>query len=162
LLEQRIVHGNAYEALRVNVDYVPNIAVLSFGYRGWDRRYGELVEQSVSLTWTQCALGGRRPWFRCPTCCRRVALLYSSGGLFGCRHCYGLAYASQNENPWLRNIRRTRKIRRRLGGGFSFAEPLPKKPRGMHWKTYLRLRAAAGEPYPIGDLLAALRQNGRS
>jgi hypothetical protein len=120
---------------------VPNVAVLSFGYRGRDRRYGQLVEQSVSLTWTQCALGGRRPWFLCPTCSRRVALLYSSGGWFACRHCRGLAYASQSETPTLRWIRRTRKIRMRLGGGFSFAEPFPEKPRGMHASTYWRLRA---------------------
>jgi hypothetical protein len=33
----------------------------------------------------------------------------------------------------------------RLGAGFSFAEPFPKKPAGMHWRTYQRMRAAAGE-----------------
>jgi hypothetical protein len=32
----------------------------------------------------------------------------------------------------------------RLGAGFSFAEPIPEKPRGMHWRTYLRMRTAAG------------------
>jgi hypothetical protein len=32
----------------------------------------------------------------------------------------------------------------RLGAGFSFSEPFPEKPRGMHWRTYLRMRAAAG------------------
>jgi hypothetical protein len=30
-------------------------------------------------------------------CGRRIALLYSGGGPFACRHCYRLAYASQNE-----------------------------------------------------------------
>jgi hypothetical protein len=33
-----------------------------------------------------------------------------------CRHCRSLAYSSQNENPWLRNLRWVRKIRI-LGGG---------------------------------------------
>jgi hypothetical protein len=33
----------------------------------------------------------------------------------------------------------------RLGVGFSFAEPFPEKPPGMHWRTYLRMRVAAGE-----------------
>ena len=32
-----------------------------------------------------------------------------------------------------------------LGGGFSFSEKFPEKPRGMHWRTYLRMRAAAGK-----------------
>jgi hypothetical protein len=33
----------------------------------------------------------------------------------------------------------------RLGADFSFAEPFPEKPPGMHWRTYLRMRLAAGE-----------------
>jgi hypothetical protein len=53
--------------------------------------------------------------------------------------------AFQNETPFLRSIRRARKIRMRLGAGFSFAEPFPEKPSGMHRRTYLRMRAAAGE-----------------
>jgi hypothetical protein len=134
LLEQRFLYGDAYEAMRVDVHCAFNLARLTF----------RSVEQSVSLTWTPCALGGRRPWFLCPTCSRRVALLYSSGGLFACRHCFGLAYACQQENPTLRAIRRVRKDRMRLGGGFSFAGPFPERPRGMHARTYRRLRAMAG------------------
>ena len=71
--------------------------------------------------------------------------LYSAGELFACRHCHQLAYTSQNQTPFLRSIRRARKIRMRLGGGFSFAEGFPDKPSGMHWRTYLRMRMAAGE-----------------
>jgi hypothetical protein len=70
--------------------------------------------------------------------------LYSTGGIFACRHCHDLSYQSQNETPTLRSIRRVRKIRMRLGAGFSFAGPFPDKPPGMHWKTYRRLRAAFG------------------
>jgi hypothetical protein len=103
-----------------------------------------LADQNVSLAWTRCTLGGRRPWFRC-RCNRRVALLYYSGGSISCRHCHGLAYQCQSETPRLRSIRSARKIRMRLGAGFSFAEPFPEKPRGMHGSTYLRMRAAAGE-----------------
>ena len=76
---------------------------------------------------------------------RRVAILYSGGELFACRHCYRLAYESQNETPYLHSIRRVRKIRMRLGAGFSFAEPFPDKPPAMHWRTYLHMRATADE-----------------
>jgi hypothetical protein len=38
-----------------------------------------------------------------------------------------------------------------LGGGFSFAEPFPDKPPGMHWQTYLRMRVAAGESIALYD-----------
>jgi hypothetical protein len=103
-----------------------------------------VFEQNVSLTWTDCTLGGRRPWFRC-RCDRRVALLHYSQGSFACRRCQGLAYQCQSETPRLRHIRRARKIRMRLGGGFSFSERFPEKPRGMHWRTYMRMRAAAGQ-----------------
>jgi hypothetical protein len=85
-----------------------------------------------------CALGGRRPWFRCEAsrngrCCgRRAAILYSRGGIFACRPCQRLSYECQAETPRLRKIRRARKIRMSLGAGFSFAEPFPDKPPGMH------------------------------
>jgi hypothetical protein len=48
-------------------------------------------------------------------------------GFFACRHCHGLAYACQAETPTLRSIRRARKMRMRLGAGFSFAEPIREK-----------------------------------
>jgi hypothetical protein len=130
---------------------------LMFRSRSWQHEYGSTITQRIPITWTPCTLGGRRPWFRCEAysngryCGRRVALLYSAGGFFACRHCHGLAYDSQNETPYLRRIRRARKIRMRLGTGFSFAEPFPDKPRGMHWLTYLRMRLAAGESIAIYD-----------
>ncbi|MGL5095015.1 MAG: hypothetical protein ACRDD1_05480, partial [Planctomycetia bacterium] len=47
------------------------------------------TEYPVRLDWTPCTLGGRRPWFRCPACNRRTAILYS-GSVFQCRKCLGL------------------------------------------------------------------------
>jgi hypothetical protein len=142
--------------------------LLMFRSRNFRGEYGSNITQSVPIRWTPCAFGGSRPWFRCEAhssgrCCgRRVAILYSAGRSFACRHCHELTYASQAETPLLRSIRRVRKIRMRLGAGFSFAGPFPTKPPRMHWRTYLRLRAAAGERYPVGDLLLALRRNGRA
>jgi hypothetical protein len=48
----------------------------------------------------------------------------------------GLAYQSQSENLQERSMRRSRKIRMRLGGGPSLLDPFPEKPRGMHRLTY--------------------------
>ena len=105
------------------------------------------TEQRVPILWTACHFGGRRPWFRCTVysngqyCGRRVAVLYAAGDLFACRHCYGSGYASQQESPQSRFIRRSRNIRMRLGGSPDLLQPFPKRPRGMHQRTYMRLRA---------------------
>jgi hypothetical protein len=101
---------------------------------------GEPVRWSVKVLWTPCNYGGRRPWWQCPSCARRVAVLYAAGRYFACRHCYGLCHASQKENAGDRALRAAWKIRRRLGqeeGGHM--EPPPDKPKGMHWETYSRL-----------------------
>jgi hypothetical protein len=104
------------------------------------------VEQRVPITWTACHLGGRRPWFVCSVysggryCGRRVALLYAAGELFACRRCYGLAYASQQEPLRNRGLGKAQKIRTRFGGSPNMREAFPDKPKGMHWRTYERLR----------------------
>jgi hypothetical protein len=54
-----------------------------------------------------------------------------------------LAYESQQGSPALRSLSRSLKIRVRLGGSPDPLGPFPEKLRGMHWRTYLRLRARA-------------------
>jgi len=110
------------------------------------------VREVVPLDWTPCHYGGKRAWFLCPgkpgaPCGRRVAVLYDGGRLFLCRHCYDLRYQSQREREPDRARERAQAIRRRLGGSASLFEPFPEKPKGMHWRTYerLRRRALAGE-----------------
>lgn len=91
----------------------------------------------VAITWTECHFGGQRPWFLCPTCGRRVAKLYWSH-VFHCRRCLDLAYESQRESDWAAACSRAQRIKKRLGGSANMLEPFPEKPKGMHWKTYLR------------------------
>jgi hypothetical protein len=52
--------------------------------------------QTVHLTLSLSPRGGKRLWFICPTCRRRVGVLYHKNGLpFRCRTCCKLAYPSQ-------------------------------------------------------------------
>jgi hypothetical protein len=121
--------------------------VLSYRYCCSGSKEWKSIQQRVPISSTACHLGGQRPWFICPVycndryCSRRVAVLYGPGDLFACRHCYGLSYSSQHETPRSRAIRRSRKIRMWLGGSPDLLQPFPKRPRGMHQRTYMHLRA---------------------
>lgn len=120
-----------------------------------DRIILEYQYESVSRDWrhmgypvimcmTDCHLGGQRVWLRCPArgCARRVALLYlGSSGIFACRKCYDLAYASQREVGYDRSARRANKIRDRLGWEPGILNGEGNKPKGMHWRTFERLYA---------------------
>ena len=94
----------------------------------------------VHLDWTAAPVGGKRPWFQCPAegCGRRVAILYG-GGIFACRHCYRLTYASQREVDYYRMVRRADKLRDKLGWEPGFLNPPGEKPKGMHGRTFERL-----------------------
>jgi hypothetical protein len=106
------------------------------------RSTGEVIDQWVHLQSTPCRFGGVRQWFTCPSCSKRVAVLYGSGKYFACRSCCGLGYASQKEGAGDRSIRQADKIRKRLGWVAGIAHGEGGKPKGMHWATYQRLRAA--------------------
>ena len=58
-------------------------------------------DYEVSLLTTPCNLGGVRYWFGCPSCGRRVGVLYLAPGdvYFRCRHCNNLSYYSRNRCP---------------------------------------------------------------
>jgi hypothetical protein len=83
------------------------------------------------------------------------------GKLFACRHCYRLAYASQQECWRQRGLGLAQKLRVRLGGDVSIDSELPDKPKHMHWRTYDRIirrieaaeeRANAGLTYWLMQL----------
>ncbi len=99
----------------------------------------------IWISWTACNYGGKRAWFVCSRGCgHRVAILYGNGTL-ACRHCRELAYESQQDSGRHRSLRQARTNRMKLGGSANLLEPLPGRPKGMHWSTYRRLyRQAAG------------------
>lgn len=103
------------------------------------------MRDRIALAWTPCNYGGERPWLVCPSCWRRRAVLCLSGrGLFRCRKCDGLTYASTREGLLDRTDSKLRALRRRMGdrepwrGGATDWYP-GEKPRGMHWRTWDRL-----------------------
>ncbi|MDH4301522.1 MAG: hypothetical protein OEV51_05545 [Nitrospira sp.] len=132
-------HGEVTASIQVRVE--TDRVCLIYRHRN---RSGEWVNENypVWLDWTACNLGGKRPWFRCPArgCGRRVAILYG-GGIFACRQCYKLAYPSQREPSYGRARLRADRIRAKLGWEPGILNGGGLKPKGMHWRTFMRLFA---------------------
>ena len=108
-----------------------------YRYR-WHGVQEQEVEDAVLLDWTPCTYGGSRPWFLCPHCGRRCAVLHGAGRFLG-RLCYRLPYASQNETLDDRLLRKAQKLRARIGAPPSLDAPIA-RPKGMHRGTYARIR----------------------
>ena len=122
-----------------SVNMRAGIDSMSLSYR--QRAHGgewKDMAYTVWLTYTPCNMGGRRVWWQCPAagCNRRVAVLYGGAGIFACRHCYKLDYRSQRENN---AYAPADKLRKRLGWVAGIAHPPGGRPKGMHFKTYMRL-----------------------
>jgi hypothetical protein len=99
--------------------------------------------QQIRVSWTRCHFGGSRPWLHC-RCGRRVARLFKGLAGYYCRHCFDSPrYASQTKSTQGRLHFEACKLRLRLGGVASLTAPFPDRPRGMHRKTYARLRRRA-------------------
>lgn len=112
----------------------------------------------VQLSRSACHFGGSRSWLVCPRvgCGRRVASLYSVGGLFFCRHCHQLGYESQQVARWDRLTLKADKIRDRLKWEAGILNGVGWKPKGMHWRTYWRLYAE--HERLVGGVCAAMNQ----
>ena len=125
----------------IGLEVTESQIILSYDYlKTGEVPRSERYNVPVSVEWASCNYGGRRAWLRCPAsgCGRRVAILYGKG-LFACRHCHQLVYYSQRSTDSNRALRRAQEIRERLGGTANMFEPFPEKPKGMHFRTYLRL-----------------------
>lgn len=104
----------------------------------WTPKGHERLDMSydVQIDRTKCNYGGSRPWFCCPRCVRRCAVLYgiARDGRFGCRRCMRLAYLSEAEDTLGRLWRKQRKLEARLGEN-------GERPKGMRVRTYTRICA---------------------
>ena len=107
---------------------------------------GQNEEFVARLVRTPCNYGGARAWFLCPIkgCGRRVAILYA-GATLACRRCHQLSYPSQQQSRIKRGLYRSQEIRMKLGGSANVTLPFPEKPRGMHWRTYERIKIQAAQ-----------------
>jgi ribosomal protein L37AE/L43A len=106
------------------------------------RPYGgewETIEDTIPLVETEVGFGGRRKWFLCPSCMRRVRILYG-GRLYRCRTCRSATYESQYEPLFHASHQRIRRLKKRLGDRQADTwSGVPDRPKGMHHKTYERL-----------------------
>jgi hypothetical protein len=118
--------------------------VISFRYREYGSEWQD-VTQVLFFDYTPCNYGGRRTWFLCPQCGRRVLILYGAGKRFLCRHCYGLTYSCQQECTQDRLMRKALNLRERLGANLSLSAPITDraKPKYMHQKTFDRFKREA-------------------
>ena len=103
-------------------------------------RQGEPVQvnERFELTFTEQPFGGRRRWIVCRSCQRRCRVIYG-GAYFRCRQCYRATYPSQYTYIRLPSLSRVDRMRDKLGGDPGLINPFPRKPKGMHWRTYRRL-----------------------
>jgi len=131
------------------IQYACEAHALRLIYKVQNNWYGEdwqSIDMKVPLAFTPCRYGGTRPYFICPNqnCNRRVQHLYGSYPYFLCRHCLDLAYPVQREKDYDRAARRADKAREKLKAEPGILNGLPIfKPKGMHQKTFDRLRREA-------------------
>lgn len=88
------------------------------------------ASQQIDITTTACHLGGSRPWFTCPACRGRGAVLYLRSGRFACRKCQRMAYRSQSGSATDRLCNLFHKLAAKVEEG---------KPKGQRWATFNRL-----------------------
>lgn len=88
------------------------------------------ASQTIPLTTTPCHYGGSRPWFACPICRKRKAVLYMRGGRFACRDCNRISYRSQSGSVHGRTCDRYHRVAAQLEEG---------KPKWQRWATFNRL-----------------------
>ena len=103
-------------------------------------RQGEKVpiDERFDFAFTEQPFGGQRRWIICRSCNGRCRVLYG-GTYFRCRQCYRATYPSQYERIRVPSLARAERARDRLGGEPGFIHVFPRKPKGMHWRTYRRL-----------------------
>ena len=102
---------------------------------------GFLVRDGVGirLTSTPCNYGGFRHWFSCPSCGKRVSVLY--GFRLQCRHCVNAVNESSRQGKQSRNLSQIWATieRHRIDADALSRLGEWHRPAGMHLKTWQRI-----------------------
>ena len=124
--------GNSKSSVMLNVLLGRRVLV---SYTNAER---QAILERIDIEWTPCHFGGERPWWTCPHCGRRCAIVYARGPWpFMCRLCANLTYETSQSDAYTRANCKSNKRRERLG--WERGAPFPPKPKGMHWRTWDRL-----------------------
>ena len=92
----------------------------------------------IELDFTPVHLGGERTWFLCPSCGRRCLSLYWLSQ-FECRRCHDLVYRTARVDSLQRLEVRLSKVRSKVEGRVVAGAFIPRRPKGMHHRTYAKL-----------------------
>lgn len=96
------------------------------------------VHETIPLAFTEQPFGGRRRWFVCLSCGTRCRILFGAE-FFRCRVCQNAKYESQYQRFRIASLARAEVARERVGALPGVSLIWPKKPKGMHWRTYRHL-----------------------
>jgi hypothetical protein len=99
---------------------------------------------NTTIEWSSWGFGGRRPWLLCPICSKRKLVLWVNSDHLECKLCLRVAYPSQSEDAAARAVRRSVRLRRRLGCEAHWGAPV-QKPRTARWETFLLLSSKIAE-----------------
>lgn len=98
-------------------------------------RYGVFIK----LTSTACHYGGLRHWFACPSCGKRVSVLY--GFRLQCRHCANAVNRGSRQGKQARNLAQIWATIERYGLDVDALTRLREwnRPKGMHRAKWQRI-----------------------
>jgi hypothetical protein len=95
--------------------------------------------QVFGIKWIRTGFGVPRRIFVC-SCGRGAIRLFARYGTYACKACHKATYMSRRQSSQGRKRLTACKLRIKLGGLPNINEPLPRKPKWQHRKTYQRLR----------------------
>ncbi len=135
---------------------------LNLNYRySYCSEYWESVRQVVHILHTPCNFGGERSWWECGKCHNKVDVLYLASKHFYCRKCSGVKYESQFLDKKERLRLKSAKIKERLGVSEEYSLERKvydfDKPKGMHLKTFEKLKTEANHSLVVANTLWGAR-----
>ncbi len=102
--------------------------------------------QDIFIEWWPCPLGGKRPWFHCPSCNKRCCKLYKENTSFACKTCLNLVWKVWHLRPKKRALRRAEKVFSKVKFDFNRKGD---KPKWQRWPTFERLEVEAEQALNI-------------